>query len=263
MPRPRKFSRIQRDEMIALYRSGLTLKAVAERFATSETTVLAALKEVGIARRARYAEQPIPAALAAEHPDADRVDLMVGMYRGGATLQQIGHHFSLTRERVRQLLKRAGIASDTGGSALRPLLRINNVRLQREGQDRRKLAKWGMSLEEYCAHVSEWGNSRSTGAPMRAYVEQRRNAARRDIAWQFTFKEWWGVWCDSGKWAQRGRGYGYAMARIGDSGPYAVGNVEIITGAQNSSDSYLIHPGRERYLKACATIAARQQPAAA
>lgn len=67
----------------------------------------------------------------------------------------------------------------------------------------------------------------------------RGTAKVRSIAWEFTFEEWCKVWEDSGKWLLRGRRKGcYCMARIGDVGPYRAGNVEIITAAQNTRDSY-------------------------
>jgi DNA-binding NarL/FixJ family response regulator len=39
------------------------------------------------------------------------------------------------------------------------------------------------------------------------------------------------------------------MSRIADSGAYELGNIEIISGGQNSSDSYLTTTWAERYAK--------------
>lgn len=45
------------------------------------------------------------------------------------------------------------------------------------------------------------------------------------------------MWEASGKWDERGRGaLKYAMCRIGDTGPYAPGNVYIATNTQNAID---------------------------
>lgn len=72
--------------------------------------------------------------------------------------------------------------------------------------------------------------------PHQKFYLQRYRAAQRGIEWQMTFDEWWGVWQDSGKWNQRGiRDGQYCMARRGDTGPYAVGNVDIVTGNENLS----------------------------
>jgi len=74
--------------------------------------------------------------------------------------------------------------------------------------------------------------------------------ARRNLRWQFqihrcgakrsgtgfelTFEQWLSIWKKSGKLHLRGRGRGrYVMGRNNDSGPYAVGNVKIITHRQN------------------------------
>lgn len=69
------------------------------------------------------------------------------------------------------------------------------------------------------------------------YHVQRGCAKRRGVAWGITFGEWLGVWQESGKLPQRGRkSTEYCMARNGDVGPYAVGNVHICTNAENRAE---------------------------
>lgn len=72
----------------------------------------------------------------------------------------------------------------------------------------------------------------------RCYQAQVRNARRRGIPWEFTFEAWMKVWLESGKWALRGNGRNdpskcYVMARNGDQGAYAPGNVRIATISEN------------------------------
>jgi hypothetical protein len=69
--------------------------------------------------------------------------------------------------------------------------------------------------------------------PLGAYVTHQMNARLRSIEWHLTFPEWWGIWMASGRWEERGN-HGYCMCRIGDVGPYAVGNVFIGTIAENT-----------------------------
>jgi len=72
----------------------------------------------------------------------------------------------------------------------------------------------------------------------RKFWGQRQAARQRGIAWDMTLEEWWAIWSASGQWGQRGRGAGcYVMARKGDVGPYAVGNVRIITHAENVAEA--------------------------
>jgi hypothetical protein len=71
-----------------------------------------------------------------------------------------------------------------------------------------------------------------------AYGQQKRKSIRRNIPFMLTLDEWLAIWLTSGHWPQRGRRRGqYHMARKGDVGPYAVGNVDIITGDQNRSEA--------------------------
>jgi NUMOD3 motif-containing protein len=66
------------------------------------------------------------------------------------------------------------------------------------------------------------------------YYNQKSNARARGIAFELTFEQWLIVWLQSGKLAQRGcRRHQYVMARYRDRGPYAVGNVKIITMSEN------------------------------
>jgi len=71
----------------------------------------------------------------------------------------------------------------------------------------------------------------------RAFIKHRSVAKQRDLEFLLTFEEWLAIWHESGKWAERGCRKGqYCMARFGDKGPYAVGNVRICTNAENHAE---------------------------
>lgn len=73
-----------------------------------------------------------------------------------------------------------------------------------------------------------------------AFLKQRQSAKWRGIDFRLTFAEWLSIWEASGHLSERGRRRGqYVMARFGDRGPYAVGNVKIITQVQNSQEKRL------------------------
>lgn len=70
----------------------------------------------------------------------------------------------------------------------------------------------------------------------KAYRQQKNTAYWRGIEWEISFKDWWEIWQQSGKWGERGRTKGcYVMARYGDVGPYKVGNVVIQTHGENAT----------------------------
>lgn len=76
------------------------------------------------------------------------------------------------------------------------------------------------------------------------YNEQKGNAERRNIDFNLTFEEWRDIWDSSGHWEERGRGIGkFVMARYGDIGPYAVGNVKIILHTDNVIEAFKDKPG--------------------
>lgn len=178
---------------------------------------------------------------------SDRTERMVSLYVSGQTLQQIGDEYGLTRERVRQLI-RPYIARDCGGSSARKMVAIRASAEKNKQVKADRIARiWNMTLDDYLSHIDEWGTTTQRGSPMERYIRQRNSARKRGIEWRFTFPQWWAAWQESGKWAQRGRGAGYCMARHGDSGPYSPENVYICTIGENFSHSYLVHPWHERF----------------
>jgi hypothetical protein len=78
--------------------------------------------------------------------------------------------------------------------------------------------------------------------PKKAFQQHRANAKQRGIPFEMTFDDWWGIWRE---WFHlRGRGTnGLCMARHGDAGPYAVGNVYLTTNLGNQLD---VHPSKRK-----------------
>jgi hypothetical protein len=68
----------------------------------------------------------------------------------------------------------------------------------------------------------------------KAFSDHKRRAGCYGIEFVLTFEKWWQIWESSGRWGERGnRRAQYCMARFNDKGPYAAGNVEIITNQEN------------------------------
>jgi hypothetical protein len=83
----------------------------------------------------------------------------------------------------------------------------------------------------------------AAGNPRYSYLEHRHHAREREVPFLLTFKEWWAIWQESGYWNQRGINKGqYVMARLGDLGPYAVGNVRIGTTGENVREALIVRP---------------------
>lgn len=69
------------------------------------------------------------------------------------------------------------------------------------------------------------------------YHEQGVQASRRNIPFLMSYYEWYQLWRESDQLYNRGFHRGqYVMARIGDKGPYRLGNVKIITCSENSKE---------------------------
>jgi hypothetical protein len=70
------------------------------------------------------------------------------------------------------------------------------------------------------------------------FYQHRANAKHRGIGFALSFKEWTSIWRKAlgNDWLDKRHNesaVGYVMARINDEGPYALGNVKIITHSDN------------------------------
>ena len=78
--------------------------------------------------------------------------------------------------------------------------------------------------------------------PKGKFHQHKQNARRRGVPFLLTFEEWVTVWFESGHFDERGNktASGYVMARFGDEGPYALGNVEIVPHRVNVAERNIL-----------------------
>jgi len=76
------------------------------------------------------------------------------------------------------------------------------------------------------------------------FRKQRVYAKTRGIPWELSLYDWWNLWKD--KWNNRGRNHGqYVMSRKGDTGPYSINNIKIVTNTENILEIYEIKYGKD------------------
>lgn len=212
------------EHLRALAGQGKTLAQVAEETGLVYNYVCKLSNEHEIAfTRQMMAERPQGRA---------RAEDMRQRYENGETLEQIGQRYSLTRERVRQIIsKKFGMTARDGGQAE---MARRNRRERYKKRDARSMRVWGCSYRQYV------GILKHEDKPTYAYWAQRKNAIKRGIAWDLNLWQWWSIWQQSGHWSERGRGKdGYGMCRLNDTGPYAVDNVYIATCSENMKDYWV------------------------
>lgn len=215
------------ENLRALAADGLSQTEAAERLGVSQPTVCRAANSHSVVfrdGRRKFAGVD------------QRAAPMAALYRAGYTLQQIGAQYQLTRERVRQILRKyTDVAAQDGGGAERSRRKRDRRAAELDAAYLRRL---GISWDEYKQFRQAGRDATKAGigyrAPLRAFGTQRNSAKWRGIAWEISFAEWWAVWQRSGKWPSRGRGQ-FVMCRRGDVGPYAAWNVFIDTAANNCS----------------------------
>lgn len=234
---------MKRADAVAAIRGladGLTSLQIASRLGLQYQMVRRYCREESIETRRGYAK---PAGI------EERNEKIVAMFKQGVTMQRIGDQFMLTRERVRQVLERAGINASEGGQSRAALHR----------REKRAARREALALLHYGLPADVVQQLRADGV-IRAYRHQKQSACARGIAFTLTFAEWFAVWQTSGKLHLRGRGAGkYVMSRIRDTGGYELGNVHIQLATENSREAvskwkgklkanrgvFLLYPGRE------------------
>jgi hypothetical protein len=161
---------------------------------------------------------------------SDRNASIVVMYANGSTLQQIGDRFSITGERVRQIIEKFG------GDEAKAQCRAARSNAALRAAEKLAAGREAKCLEKNGCSPAELQELQRLGFNV-PYGQQKRNAAMRGIEWKFTIASWSAFWIASGKWGERGRGGGlYCMCRRGDAGPYSPDNCYIGLGADNSRD---------------------------
>lgn len=93
----------------------------------------------------------------------------------------------------------------------------------------------GMPADEL-QRIRAYAKSRGWSDPFAAFGRHHAGAAKRGIEFRMTFKEWWDWWGED--YGRRGHGYDeMCMARNGDVGPYAIGNIYKATHRENCRDA--------------------------
>lgn len=106
----------QAEQIVADYVGGKTLLEVGTEYGCGPNLVKRLLNERGIACRF-----PGPATPTNKKDGPDpRVPEFMAMRANGATLEEIGQHFKLTRERVRQLIVKAGLSEQFAERPFKP-----------------------------------------------------------------------------------------------------------------------------------------------
>lgn len=150
--------------------------------------------------------------------NANRNRLIVNDYLAGSTLREVGQRHQLTHERIRQILRAAGV---NYAHSMRRWRTANRRAAKLQQVEPLYQTRFGCSRAEYRAL--------RTAENTRIYSRFKANNKHKGFA--LSFPDWWRLWQESGHWAERGRGRGYWMARIDRSKPITADNVVIRSGA--------------------------------
>ncbi len=225
-----------------------TIAKIAAKLGVAPPTLKRWMSEQGISSTRVYVSttgqthrfvQTIPLGPAAqkplEPPPKYNVPEIIERLKRGDTLDKIGKEHGVTRERIRQVVAREGYSvADLHARLLARRKAATQKRLWTK-KTRRLKRIWDLSVREYNAIVKKYGTSSCAGSPLTTYKSQRGNALQKGSEWTLTFKQWWDIWQNSGRWEQRGLGKtNYVMTRRDLSKGFTPENVIICTHSECS-----------------------------
>lgn len=214
MPGPKKsqVAAMRDAQMAEMYKSGMDSSEIAKQFGVSPARVIFCLKRIGVEMRPRGNTKRVGR-------NEDRRKEAIEMLRQGMFQEEIGAHFGVSGTVIHKYLVELKKNAEEYESVMA------------DAELARFAKKTGVS-------PSEFPSFDEAKRAWRVFTEQRSQAAWRGVDWEMTFAEWWNIWSESGHWSERGKSHAgaYVMGRFGDTGPYKIGNVHIITFSQNISD---------------------------
>lgn len=224
------------DGVLDLWAAGKTINEIIEIKRLSYTTIRNFLIENDVYEKRKKEK-------VASERDIDFINLYTKELK---TLDEIGKIYGLTRERVRQRLKKFGYDRKDGGILIRTAINKAQDAMENRGKTNKReiqcINYYGCSIEVRDAY----GNCNKLGTIPMAYKTQKNNALKHGIQFNLTLPEWIDIWEKSGHFQERGRGK-YVMGRMCDMGAYEVGNVYIIHQSENSKESRQMDKIRGRW----------------
>lgn len=152
-----------------------------------------------------------------------RNDKILDLYVNGETMQRIGDRYSISRERVRQILHTLGAKRSNGGASLRARRRADNLRMEAcKKKNVTSMRVYGVPRKDRDAAPVELRH---------AYLRYKRNHGRKRDGFHLTLSEWLELWAISGLEV----GDGQCVRRA--DGPYEAWNL-IVLPRCNSNARY-------------------------
>lgn len=108
LPVQRRLGPDEVTELVAAYRTGSTVKALAERYHVNRTTVMTHLRRQGVPKRVRRTLGP------------EDVERAVRLYEGGESIQSVARQLQLGSSTVGRVLNKAGVSMRPRGRRRSP-----------------------------------------------------------------------------------------------------------------------------------------------
>jgi Mor family transcriptional regulator len=223
-----RFQTTQRNlQIVADFHAGQTPLKLAEKFTLSVHTVYRILHTSGIHPRKDATVNIIRAEILKKEND------IIERFRKGASMAEIGADYQVSRERIRQILKKHNLsAKDAPRQRVLAQKKRDKHQQWLKKKNARCRSSFGCSYTDYLAVKSEIMAVESSKVatsgynPIYGFVRDKNNALKRNITWKLTLVQWWSLWKNSGQWLAKSRS-GYGMTRNDRTRGYEDGNVEI------------------------------------
>lgn len=159
--------------------------------------------------------------------DTSRDKDMCERWVRGETLETIGAVYNVTRERVRQILKRYNHNAQTGGQHVaaerKRKLKAERIRARREKTAQRE---YGIDYKTLVALKNKYGSDLANYYRVQStHVKSGKYPYKPGIKWKINFKEYCDIWL---KYGLKPRTKGFCFARKDVTKDFTVDNIQIM-----------------------------------
>jgi len=158
------------------------------------------------------------------------------LWPNNMSMQEIANEFDVTREAIRQILKKYGYTNKDGGMAYKTKIKREKERKSVDWKKDRKAKKiYGCDSQT----VSEINSGRLLTchlAPALRYKGYIRYLKLNNIKYSLTLPEWYDIWIKSGHYSEDPSDkYKHNMVRIDDTKPVTADNVKILPSKEHGT----------------------------
>lgn len=210
--------KLRNTRIVAWKNKGWSVERIAAKFGLSAPRVYVILHKAGAGARN-------------EKFFSARALSICQRFTAGELLTELGAAFSLSRERIRQILKVHGLTGADGGAAVRAAKRAAAKKQAREKVQNERY--FGLPQEEFKRVFNNGRGLNESGSFYRAYKVRQNNSRYKGLSFRLSFADWIEKWNEAGGWEEgSNRRRELRLGMVDKQSGFVPDNVKVMTKVQ-------------------------------